>query len=167
VAALLRVLAIVVLLAASLLSVASCGQPALQSARLLEIASASVEMRNKAVVAFLRPTASERDIAEMRRDLPICDWVESWAECGSAQAVDMYRAIWQKQYGAEAAQETADRMIADFSGRPLSGAFVASASDNGLGIGGDSLSSWFLDHPCVVVVHSWADGTLCCAGESR
>lgn len=86
----------------------ACGKPtpAPQSSSLLRIQLASDSVRNAAVVAFLRPSASSAQIANLRTNLPYRDGVTSWAECGSTQAMRLDIAIFEKGLpGGEGATE--------------------------------------------------------------
>jgi hypothetical protein len=138
----------------------ACGKPAPESAALVEVAASSATIRDGAVVAFLRPSATPAQIGELRDGLAQRRDVDRWAFSTRSGATASYAALWARQYSMSVGTST--RQLRHLlSGRLPAGAFYAAVTGGGRGGAQDGLVNWFLGHDCVFLCHYWIDGTLC------
>jgi len=138
----------------------ACGKsaPAPESGALVRMAASPASIRDSAVVAFLRPTATATQIAGLRDGLAQRRDVERWAFSGRSGATASYAAMWGRQYSIGTATRQLRRLL---SGQLPAGAFYAVVSGGGRGGAQDDLINWFLAHDGVFLCHYWIDDALC------
>jgi hypothetical protein len=149
----------------SLLVAASCGNaaqrnPAPQDQGLLRIAAAPAAVRDTALVAIVRPSASAAQIAALQNELSLRAEVRSWAVASSPQTTAICRAIWSAQFGAVQARLELLHLRAQHGGRLPAAAFVVILRGDPDTDPTDVLSNWFLRSGQVLFTWSLTDGEL-------